>query len=187
MYWCLGTGCLHPVFCFLRGRLRSPSHGTQNTFGWGIFADSSECNQWLGGSGSRNRGLLKPQKSFWYMLRWIWKKGKACLKTLYELPQTPLYIPQSDGTWVPIRLKTVNDPEKKLGVYTCPTGQLFPSCCTTFGHRIGICGEAWCAEAPGQICLDGYPLSTIHQTYVWDCCSYSLTADTGGSIAIHLV
>jgi hypothetical protein len=45
-------------------------------------------------------GLLKPQKCFWYMLGWIWKKGKAHLKTLYELPQTPLYIPQSDGTRV---------------------------------------------------------------------------------------
>jgi hypothetical protein len=26
---------------------------------------------------------LKPQKCFWYMLGWVWKKGKACLKTLY--------------------------------------------------------------------------------------------------------
>jgi hypothetical protein len=32
-------------------------------------------------------GLLKSQKCFWYMLGWIWKKGKARLKTLYELPQ----------------------------------------------------------------------------------------------------
>ncbi len=43
-------------------------------------------------------GSLKPQKCFWYMLSWIWKKEKAHLKTLHELPQTPLYIPQLDGT-----------------------------------------------------------------------------------------
>ncbi len=67
-------------------------------------------------------GSLKPQKCFWYMLSWVWKKGKACLKTLYELPQDPLYIPQQDGTRVPISLKAISDPEKKLGVYTCLTG-----------------------------------------------------------------
>jgi hypothetical protein len=56
------------------------------------------------------------------MLGWIWKKGKARLKTPYELPQNPLYIPQPDGTKVPIHLKTISDPEKKPGMYTCPTG-----------------------------------------------------------------
>ncbi len=56
------------------------------------------------------------------MLRRVWRKGKACLKTLYELPQDPLYIPQQDGTRVLIRLKAISDPEKKLGVYTCLTG-----------------------------------------------------------------
>jgi hypothetical protein len=43
-------------------------------------------------------GSLKPQKCFWYMLGWVWNKGKACLKTFYELPQDPLYIPQQEGT-----------------------------------------------------------------------------------------
>jgi hypothetical protein len=56
------------------------------------------------------------------MLGWAWKKGKACLKTLYELPQDSLYIPQQDSTRVPIHLKTISDPEKKLGVYTCLMG-----------------------------------------------------------------
>jgi hypothetical protein len=56
------------------------------------------------------------------MIGWVWKKGKACLKTLYELPQDPLYIPQQDGTRVPICLKAISDPEKILGVYTCLTG-----------------------------------------------------------------
>ncbi len=67
-------------------------------------------------------GLLKPQKCFWYMLGWVWKKSKARLKTLYELPQDPLYISQQDSTRVLIHLKAISDPEKKLGVYTCPTG-----------------------------------------------------------------
>jgi hypothetical protein len=33
-----------------------------------------------------------------------------------------LQIPQPDGTRVPIVLKKVDCPEKKLGIYTCPTG-----------------------------------------------------------------
>jgi hypothetical protein len=82
-------------------------------------------------------GSLKPQKCFWYMLSWIWKKGKACLKTRYELPQKPLYIPQPDGTRVPIHLKTISDPEKKLGMYTWPTGNFsYHPCCTTSDYRI---------------------------------------------------
>jgi hypothetical protein len=81
----------------------------------------SATNNWAG-LVHRIGGLLKPQKCFWYMLGWVWKKGKARLKTLYELPQDPLYIPQPSGTRVPIHLKAINDPEKKLGVYTCPTG-----------------------------------------------------------------
>jgi hypothetical protein len=56
------------------------------------------------------------------MLGWVWKKGKSRLKTLYELPQDSLYIPQQDSTRVPICLKATSDLEKKLGVYTCPTG-----------------------------------------------------------------
>ena len=58
-------------------------------------------------------GSLKPQKQkcFWYMLGWIWKKGKAHLKTLAELPQTQtsLYIPQPDGTKVPISINSLTD------------------------------------------------------------------------------
>jgi hypothetical protein len=67
-------------------------------------------------------GSFKPQKCFWYMLGWVWKKGKARLKTLYELPQDSLYLPQQDNTRVLICLKAISDPEKKLGVYTCPMG-----------------------------------------------------------------
>jgi hypothetical protein len=81
----------------------------------------SATNDWAGLVHATGE-LLKPQKCFWYMLGWIWKKGEARLKTLYELPQTPLYIPQLDGTRVPIRLKIICDPEKKLCVYTCLMG-----------------------------------------------------------------
>ena len=63
------------------------------------------------------------------MLGWIWKKGKARLKTLAKLPQTSFYILQLDGTKVPISIKQRNDPEKKLGVFTCPTGD--------FSHHVG--------------------------------------------------
>jgi hypothetical protein len=52
----------------------------------------SATNDWTGLVHATG-GLLKPQKCFLYMLSWIWKKVKARLKTLYELPQSPLYIP----------------------------------------------------------------------------------------------
>jgi hypothetical protein len=61
----------------------------------------SATNEWVGLSHAAG-GLLKPQNCFWYMLRWIWKKGKARLKTLFELPQYPLYIPQLDKARVPL-------------------------------------------------------------------------------------
>jgi hypothetical protein len=50
-------------------------------------------NNWVGLVHATG-GLLKPQKCFWYMLGWVWKKGKAHLKTLYDLPQDSLYIPR---------------------------------------------------------------------------------------------
>jgi hypothetical protein len=77
------------------------------------------------------------------MLSWIWKKGKARHKTLYELPQNPLYTPQPDGTSSPIKLKAISDPEKKLGVYTCSMGNFFhhvPQLLTTgseYAKRLG--------------------------------------------------
>jgi hypothetical protein len=70
----------------------------------------SATNNWAG-LVCATGGLLKPQKCFLYMLGWIWKKGKAHLKTVYELPLNPLYIPQLDGTRVPMHLKAISDPE----------------------------------------------------------------------------
>jgi hypothetical protein len=77
------------------------------------------------------------------MLGWEWKKGKAHLKTLYELPQDQLYIPQQDGTKVPIRLKAISDPEKKLRVYTCPRSDFsyhvahIPTTGSEYAERLG--------------------------------------------------
>jgi hypothetical protein len=41
----------------------------------------SATNDWVGLVHATG-GLLKPQKCYLYMLGWIWKKGKARLKTL---------------------------------------------------------------------------------------------------------
>jgi hypothetical protein len=81
-------------------------------------------NDWAGLAHATG-GSLKPQKCFWYMFIWVWKKGKVHLKTLYEVPQDPLYIPQQDDTRVQIILKAISDLEKKLGMYTCLTGNFF--------------------------------------------------------------
>ena len=67
-------------------------------------------------------GSLKPAKRFGYMLGWKWVKGESRLKALGELPQQPLMIPQPGGQMVAISLHPVDKPEKKLGVYVCPTG-----------------------------------------------------------------
>jgi hypothetical protein len=50
------------------------------------------------------------------------KNGTVRLKTVSELPQTELTIPQANEVKVPILLKPGNTAEKKLGVYTCPDG-----------------------------------------------------------------
>ena len=55
-------------------------------------------------------------------------RGVAKLKKVGELPAAPLLIPQPDGTEVPIPLHDVSHPEKKLGVWTCPSGD--------FGHHV---------------------------------------------------
>ncbi len=67
-------------------------------------------------------GSLKPHKCFWYMLGWWWVNNMPHLRKQCKLPQpqTPLTIPQPDGTRVAIKLKEVSNPEKKLGVFTCP-------------------------------------------------------------------
>ncbi len=56
------------------------------------------------------------------MLRWKWVRGESCLKSLTELLQEPLLIPQPNVIDAPISLNLVDKPEKKLGVYVCPMG-----------------------------------------------------------------
>ncbi len=66
---------------------------------------------------------------------------------------------------MPIQLKTISDPEKKLAVYKCLMGDFFDhdaQLLTTgleYAERLGAR-----RLAPGQRCLDGYMLSTIPQT-----------------------
>ena len=67
-------------------------------------------------------GSLKPPKCFWYMIAPIWNKGVPQLKTLAQLPSTPVTIPQPDGTRVPITLKDPSMAERKLGIYFAPNG-----------------------------------------------------------------
>jgi hypothetical protein len=92
----------------------------------------SATDDWAGlvhASGSS----LKHQRCFWYMLGWQWVNGMPQLRKLCELPQTPLTILQLDGTRVAIRHKDVNDLKKKLGIYTCPSGDFafhVAQCCT---------------------------------------------------------
>ena len=44
------------------------------------------------------------------------------MKKPRELPRTPLLIPQPDGSRASIPLKDNEVAEKKLGVWTCPSG-----------------------------------------------------------------
>ena len=83
----------------------------------------SASNDWAGLLHATGRSL-NPQKCFWYMLGWRWVNGVPRLKKLCKLPQTPLTIPQPDGTRVAISSKEVSNPEKKLGVFTCPNGDI---------------------------------------------------------------
>ncbi len=93
-------------------------------------------------------GSLKPQKCFWYMLGWRWVNGVPRLRKLCELPQTPLTILQPDGTQVAIRLKDVNDLEKKLGVYTCPSNDFaFTTSLMLYGWA-GICRKTVSVQSP---------------------------------------
>jgi hypothetical protein len=73
-------------------------------------------------------GSLKP---FQVLLVYAWVEmvvgrrcGAMCLKSLSKLPQTLLLIPQPDRTMIPISFHLVDKPDKKLGVFTFPTGDI---------------------------------------------------------------
>ena len=123
-----------------------------------------------GGLVQATGGSLKPAKCFWYMLAWRWVQGKPMLKKLSKLPTTPLMIPQPDGTTVPIVLKDPHDAAKKLGVWTCPSGD--------FGVHVKEMvkkGEKWASRMRAGHCppRDAW-LGLRHQ--LWRKMSYGLVA-----------
>jgi hypothetical protein len=88
-----------------------------------FFNDVQRATMDWGGLVQATGGSLKPAKCFWYMMAWKWRKGVPTLKANSELPQTPLHIPQpGEAPSVPIPLKPIGSAEKKLGVFTSPSG-----------------------------------------------------------------
>jgi hypothetical protein len=67
-------------------------------------------------------GYLKASKCFWYIMAWKWSKGFPTLRSLRQLPNFQLYIPQKSGAPAAIPLCCVTDAEETLGVWSCPAG-----------------------------------------------------------------
>ena len=65
-------------------------------------------------------GSLKQSKSFWYLLSWKFVRGVPTLKTQADLPDTVLYIPQPDGSSLPIDRCDNSETKKTLGVHNNP-------------------------------------------------------------------
>jgi hypothetical protein len=56
-------------------------------------------------------GYLKSSaKCFWYMMAWHWHKGVPTLRSLRQLPNYALMIPQQDGSRALVKLRDVHDP-----------------------------------------------------------------------------
>ncbi len=56
-------------------------------------------------------GYLKSSaKCFWYMMAWHWHKGVPTLRSLRQLPNYALMIPQQDGSRALVKLRDVYDP-----------------------------------------------------------------------------
>lgn len=87
-----------------------------------FFAQTQEAVLDWGKIVQATGGYLKAKKCFWYMLAWNWHKGVPTLRSLRSLPKYRLMIPQKDGSQAQIPLRDVNDSEKTLGVYSCPSG-----------------------------------------------------------------
>ena len=132
-------------------------------------------------------GSLKPQKCFWYMLGWLWKKGRARLKTLAELPQTPLQIPQPDGTRVPIVLNKVDCPEKKTWyIYMSNRGLLLP--CESAGRdRFGVCRTAQRTAPTSSRRMDGYTLPALSKVDLRSSSGDTCSPSVRGRISVNLV
>jgi hypothetical protein len=135
-----------------------------------FLAQVQEATFDWGGLVQATGGYLKPSKCFWYMLAWRWVRGKPTLKKVSQLPDTPLRIPQPDGSEVTIPLKEVTASEKKLGVWTCPAGD--------FGvhvEQMRSKGVAWAEKLAAGKCppRDAW-LGLRHQ--LWRQMSYGLIA-----------
>ena len=106
-------------------------------------------------------GYLKPFKCFCYMMPWRWSKGQPTTKKLRELPCTPLLILQPDGSRAPIPLKDNTVAEKKLGVWTCPSGDF-----SVHVGKIRQKGLAWADSMVNGHCLPRHAwLGLRHQLY----------------------
>ena len=66
-------------------------------------------------------GSLKPEKCYWYLLSYKFVRGVACLKTIQDIKQYTLLIPQPNGDEVPIALKSPNAASEVLGIWMSPT------------------------------------------------------------------
>ena len=74
-----------------------------------FFDDAQHATLDWGGLVQAKNGSLKPSKCFWYMMAWKWWIGVPTLKTIGELPQAPLHIPQPGrAPSVPIPLKPID-------------------------------------------------------------------------------
>ena len=68
-------------------------------------------------------GNLKHIKCYWYLLAFKFVRGEAKLKSLRELRQYQLCIPQPNAPDKVIKLKDVADESEVLGVFTAPAGK----------------------------------------------------------------
>ena len=67
-------------------------------------------------------GYLKAAKCFWYMMAWKWRNGVPKLRSLRQLPNYVMYIPQKSCIPAKVPMKCVSEAEETLGVWSCPTG-----------------------------------------------------------------
>jgi hypothetical protein len=98
-----------------------------------VVSVQSATNAWVG-LVLATGGSLKQQKCCWYIMGWWWINGVPQMRKLCKQPHRPLTVPQPNGTWVAITLKDVSNLEKKLGVYTCPSGN--------FTYHLSQCQKA---------------------------------------------
>ena len=71
-------------------------------------------------------GSLKPAKCYCYLLSYKFTEGVATLRSLQEMADVSLSIPQPAGPAVPIALKDPTQATKVLGVWCCPSGDGTP-------------------------------------------------------------